>query len=299
MSIIVKEQAGPALSLPYIGRNLVNFLDGVTLIETRIGVIKNMDIFGENKTMIVSGHLVESLDDPNFIYTDSSTYFDRSPKLASTDGVSLIQVLKDYCEMADIDATPYIDKLKKINENKLLVVPFKPDRVFDITAAASAGGTTTKEMILKALRWDTSKETHKLEASLIFRGKRSRDTSTVVLPIVEYLSTFKLSGIKTSLSDGTNSKDIINFDVSGIIKPIEFSEKERSLILDNAFIYEKIGDKTTIIGGWDNTNNNLVTFKKIGSSKAAKKLTAAVDLIANHKKYIAPYKTFAVNTIKV
>lgn len=299
MGVIVKEQEARLLTAPYIGQNIVNFLEGITLIETRIGQMTTMEVLGENKSMIVSGHIIEDMDTPTWLYTDSNTLFNKSSKFTSVDETPITQVIKSYCEIAGIDPKGAIDKLKKINDNLLLVVPFKPGRFFEVVSVSSAGGTTNTEMILKALKWETNPETHRLEANLVFKSKKTRNYSTVALPIIEYLSTFRLSGTKEKLSDGTDSRDIMKFDVCGILKPIEFVDKDHSLIIDGTYLYEKIDDKTSIIGIWAQTGTNLITFRKLGAGKLAKKLNASLELISAHKKYIAPYKSFETNVVKV
>lgn len=300
MGIVVKEQAGVQLTAPYVGKNMVNFLNGITLTETRIGTLKMMEVFGEQKSMIVSGHMIDDMDNPSWLYTDSSTVFDKSSKFTPIDeDTPISSAVKAYCDVVETDYKEYMQKLKKINDNMLLAVPFKPGRIFEVACANSAGGVSHKVLILDKVRWETSKETYKLEAKLVFKGKRTHDMSSVTIPIVEYLSTFRLEGTKDKLSDGTESKDIIEFDVCGIVKPIEFADKDKSLIIDGMYLYEKLSDRVNIIGCWSPTTSDLITFKKIGASKIAKKLIASVDLISAHKKYIAPYKTFKVHTVQV
>lgn len=297
MAIIVKEQNGTQLSVPFIGKNMVDFLDRVTLIDTKIGVIKTFDVFGVTKDMICSGQIIEQLDNPNYTYTDINTEFDKSNKFLSVDEMSAARVVKNYCEAADIDASPYLDKISKINNNLLVIVPFKPGRTFYITATSKMDSVTDREMVLSMLKWATGEESHKLEAKLIFKGKRSSDLSTFELPITEYLSTFKMYGAKDKIVDNLSSSDVIKFDPYGIIKPIEFVDKDKTIIVDGNFLYEKINDKVNIIGIWDPNGVDMIAFKKLGQSKMMKKLTASIELISNHRKYIAPYKLFKTNVI--
>jgi hypothetical protein len=183
-----------------------------------------------------------------------------------------------------------ITKLKDINENKMLLIPFKPGSLFTILCDDGK----KKEAKLASIRWVTNKETYKIECSLIFKSKFDEK---FIFSITEYIDKFYLSGTETRKSSSKHDAKLIKMSDYGMIHPIEVTDGESKAAIDGTYMYYTNADKTHIVGRWDD-NGNMKLVKGI-SAPVITKITDNLDYIKDNRKYIAPYKLFESNIIEI
>lgn len=283
----------------HAGKALVDFLERVDTTPTRMGEYSQRSKFGP-VDLVVSGHMLYGLSDPSWLLTDISTVLDASPKFNSAFDKSPIQLINNYCNKAGISkevSADYAETIKKLNKNKLLILPFKPHTSCNIDYEDDRGNKHTKvQANIEALKWKTNNETHKLVASIIFRPEKDDKQQTI--PVTEYLRRFRLSSMDILAKDKGNEIEMISITDYGIIKPIVVKEAGAEYAIDGTYMYCTINGDTRIIGKWNTAGDMEVTMTK-NKSKACKKIIDNLPIIKNHRRYIAPYKLFASNDITV
>lgn len=283
----------------HAGKVLVDFLDRIDTTPTRIGEYSKRDEYGP-VDLVVSGHYLHSLDDPSWLLTDISTVLDASPKFNSAFDKSPIQLINNYCNKVGIPkdvSTEYAETIKKLNKNKILILPFKPHASCSIDYEDEMGNKHTKvQANIKILKWRTDKETHKLVATIVF--KTEKDDRQRTIPVTEYLKSFRLSSMDILAKDKGNDIEMISITDYGIIKPIVVKEAGAEYAIDGTYMYCTINGDTRIVGKW-NTAGDLEVNTPKNKSKAFKKIIDNLPIIKNHKRYIAPYKLFSPNELTV
>ena len=112
----------------HAGKALIDFLSRVDMVETRIGEYSSSRRNGPID-LIVSGHQLHDLENPSWILTSTNVTLDASNKFSNVFGSTPTQLINNYCNKTGVPAEEQkdiINKLTKLNKNKLLILPFKP-----------------------------------------------------------------------------------------------------------------------------------------------------------------------------
>lgn len=291
---MAKEKNGELIrySMLHAGKALDDFINHTTMIETKIGDYGTSS-GSDNSRMIISGHMIEKLGDPTWILTSIDTYLDQTSKFSSVFGKTPAQLLNNYYTAQEKDETEMSDtisKLKRLNTNKLIVLPFKPGMLCNLNIKMETV-TVNKDATIKSIKWTTDKETYKLQCMINFEANTQYGGSKLFkLPITEYTKSFNLKNIGFKLSASGSDMDLISITEYGIFKPIEISDGSLKVAIDGSFLYVINNDDIFVIGYWN--NDELIVKHKLNNSKAMKKLMKNLDNITTYRRYIGPYMLF-------
>lgn len=278
---------------------LINYLNSVDTSETHIGEFSSR-VRGGKQDLIVSGHQIYGLTlDAGNILTDISTILDATRKFQNNQGRTVVQMLnasKDELGLTLEEAKYYVDFISKINSNKLVIVPFKPET--HCIVATPKGYQSETDGIISNITWRTNKETHKLEATVRFKQSKGTGVEiSVSYKMSEYMDMFRLKTLNLVDKGEKIDRSLIKMTDYGIIKPVEIEYKDSSITVDNTYIYYTVDGVTKIIGGW-NLSGDLIIVDNI-KGKHMTKIKENISLIKSHRKYIAPYTLYEANTIKL
>ena len=286
-------------SVVHAGKALDDFLKRVTVTETRIGEYDYMDKNGgKTPDIICSGHILADHSDVSWIFTSIDTSLDANPKFKRAFDKNAVQILKSYyseIDESDSSSEEAIDKLNKINKNKMLIIPFKPGINCTVDVELEEH-KFTRDMQIEMIKWATDKNTAKLKCSILFKNPHVLGGKVYTLPIVEYLNKFRILNISMQGKASKSDTDIIKITDCGIFKPIQFNCGDSSVAIDGTYVYSITKGTTTIIGEWRNDDLIIETPLK---NKAYKKLIQKKDTIMAHRRYMAPYNLFDAVEIQV
>jgi len=277
----------------HAGKALYEFINRVDMIETRIGECESREKNGP-QDLIVSGHQLFDLNNPSWLLTDIKTTLDASNKFKDLYGKNPVQLINCYGDKAKLnkdDINDTIDKIKKLNRNKLIVLPFKPHTQCNVDIDTETDKQRKKDCKITFLKWTTDKETYKLNCEICFNIPGAFGQTTYKLPITDYITKFRISQIDMQAKSKDHDDSLIQMTQSGIIQPIAIKNGHETLAVDGTYVYLTSNSDTRIIGYW-NEKDELLIDSKLVNSKMLNKIKNNKNYIANHKRYIAPYMLF-------
>lgn len=275
---------------------LVNYLKNIDVMETKIGEF-NSRVSGGKQDLVVSGHQVYGSNlEVGTILTDIGTILDATRKFKNAFGKTPVQLLNTSKEELGItteEAQGIVNMIVKLNSNKLVILPFKPETVCIVSTPDSY--KSEQDMVLKTIVWKTNKETHKLEAHVKFSAKSSSGSQSYM--ISDYMDKFKIKALNIASTGEKRDNRLISITNYGMIKPIEVVSKGITVAVDSTYVYSTVDNITQIIGAW-NPRGDLVIIDK-NKNKALTKIMENSGLLKSHRKYIAPYKLHEANVVEV
>ena len=283
----------------HAGRALVNFITKADMIETRIGEYSSRKK-GDKPDLVVYGHQLYDLKSPSWLLTDINTSLDASDKFRRLYDKTAFQIVSAYCKyvnMSSEETKEITDKIKKLNSNKLIILPFKPRTQCSIDYTVDGVTEKKKDAEIAYLKWVTNKENHKIECTIGFSVASATGNSTVKLPITDYISKFRLSQMEMQAKNNKYDKKMISINDYGIIKPIVVKQGNASVAIDSTYVYCSVSGETSIIGYWDEYDK--LVLKPNIKSAALDKIKDNADYIKNHKRYIAPYLLYEPNIVEI
>lgn len=288
----------------HAGENLVNFINGVDVVETEIGELRK-EVRSDKYAYIVSGHLIEKTGSPTFMLTDLSTSIDIAGKFSKFKGMSPQQILKAYLEKMGASETlkkNSLETFKKFNSNKLLPVPIKPGAEVDVDESLT-GTKKTEQTVVSGVKWATDRTTGKLNCEILCRVERGLldgPGKTIRIPIVEYGTLMRVPLVERTLKSSEIDTELIKMTPVGFIKPIVVTDGKTTLAIDGCHMYKIVDGKAFIIGSWKGEdiaeNYEMGTLKR---TKVYKKIGNAIKFIDKHKRYIIPYGLYDANVIEI
>lgn len=279
-------------TLYHHGKALLDFIRNVDVTQTRIGEYSNRDYNSIGKVkpdLIVSGHQLFELATPSYIFTDIKTTIDASDKFNSIGDINAFQLINMYCDAIDCsneEKKELAEKVRGINKNKAIIVPFKPHMACNIDYTDSAGKHTKDDAKIESIRWVTDAETHKIKCTISFRLNRNGD-KLIKKSIHEYIKSFRISQIDLHTKSSKDNADMIQVTDFGAFRPVEFNSKDCRIVVDGSFVYYiESENNASIIGYWVNDKIRFVTNS---NNKVIKKIKSSESLLRDHKDYMAPY----------
>ena len=258
--------------LIHAGKALYNFLSNIDTTETRIGEYESRTPGGVND-LVISGHQLYDVNNQSWILTDIKTSLKASSKFEEVFDKNASQILTLFCRKADLSKEEFnniLEKARKIDRNKLLILPIKPNLECSVMVEESPNRFIKRECRINYLKWTTNEENYELECTVCFEFQHSENRKPYKLPITDYMNKFEITSMDIQVKSRGN-------DLSG-----------------------RINGEVRIIGEWDKNDKMVLnTDKKILSSTALNKLTSNEAYIRLHKRYMAPYMLYKPNIIRV
>jgi len=286
----------------HTGKALYDYIAGIDTVETKIGEYSHM-YNKSNKELIYSGYKVFELSEPIHILSPIDTEIIVSSKFANVHDYTAFQLLKEYINYANIDkeeADYVVNKLSKLNKNKLLIIPIKPHSECRLNEDID-DVTLDKTGKVHYIDWNTNKETHKLECTVAIKFGGKIADKIYKYNISDYNDKFRISSLDVKMIGSKTKNKFIKMNEYGMIHPIEVACNDFSIIIDGTYLYCKYMNRSTIIGQWGPNNSiekkdgNTELFK----SKVFDQIRKNMDYITSHLKYIAPYGIIETNKIIV
>ena len=287
------------------GSNLVNFVNGIDVVETQIGEFRKGGFDSKINSLIISGHMIESGGSPTYILTDLSTSIDISGKFNTDNGMTPVYILKSYLESIKMDKEVIdasLKTFKRVNSNKLVPVPLKPGAECEVTYQDANGKEVTSVCKVKMIKWTTDKKTGKIECTVLCPVEKGLiEEKCLKIPLTEYGTTIRLPHLEHTLKSSEIDRELLVMTHMGFIKPIVVSDGKYEVAIDGQYLYRIIDGKATIVGTWQ--NGKIVDvhggLDLISRSKAYKRIKNALTYIEKHKRFIAPLGLFEANSISV
>ena len=287
------------------GINLVDFINGVDVVETAIGELRE-DYRTKEKSLIVCGHCIETYPSPVYLLTGLNTVIDVSGKFRSYNGMTPVQIIKEYIKtlkMSDEGIKKSIETFNKFNSNKLVPNPIKPGMECEIEHGEGENRKISN-CIVEQVCWTTNKQSKKLECTvscLVDKGMLENTGRMIHIPIVEYGTKIRIPSLERTLKSSELDRELIRMAPLGFIKPIVIEDSEYTLALDGKYMYRITNDTACIVGMWK--NSTLVSFmngiESLSKSKAYKKLMNGIKYIDKHRRFMVPYGLFECNKINI
>ena len=281
----------------HAGKALVNFIYMMDTIETKIGEYSSREIGGKHD-LIFYGHQIYDVKSPSWLLTDISTTLDITNKFKNAFDKNVIQIAKEYLKHVEVAKNieqDIIDRIRKINANKLLALPFRPQSRY-LVSFNDSGKKRLGE--INNIKWVTNKTTNKLECTITFIEIGDPDHTTIRLSVEDYLDKFTFESHTLSYKVDANVYKWIKTTKHGFFKPIEFTDKNVTVAIDGTYLYYTANNETIIIGGWT-SNNNLVLMNNNIKNDIVNKILKNADFLSYHRKYIAPYSLYEANKINL
>lgn len=289
--------------LIHTGKALRDFLDNVDMVETIIGDYSS-STKGGKQDLVYSGYQMFNLNEPINVLTAIKTQLDVTDKFARAYDKTAFQILKEYLNEIKEDksiSAELLDKLVKLNKNRLIIVPIKPHSECRLNNINNDEELEDQQGKILYLKWSTNQETHKLECKVAIKFEGKINDKVYKFDISEYNDKFRLSALDVKMLGNKQKNKFIKMHRYGIIHPIEIVDGNYSIIVDGTYIYYCIANRDTIIGQW-NTNGSIdiaIKGNNILKSKAYEKLKKNIEFIASHRKYIAPYKLLETHKVEL
>lgn len=284
----------------HCGKALYNFINGVDTIRTRIGEYESTKRNG-SLDLVVSGHQLYDIETSSWLLTSISTALDASDKFSRAYDKNAFQIASLYCKYANINSEEtkaITDKIKEINKNKLLILPFKPHTNCNIDFDYDGEKFKKQDAQISLIKWDTNKDTHKINCNISFElNNKNSGTNKITLDIKDYITKFRLSQMDIQAKGKNHDKNMIKVNDYGMFKPIYVTDNTSAVVVDGTYMYYILNDETHIIGYWDVTDKMKVTANI--KTKAFTRVMDNIEYIRNHKRYIAPYLLLEANKILV
>ena len=289
----------------HIGEALERLLNEVTLVKSDIGSYRSTVRNGK-LDLIVSGHRIDAPGEETYILTSTSTMLDKSSKFNNVYNQNVVSILTEYLN-SSIKFTPeyraeLLERLKEININRKLPLPFKTHKTFDVDVETSKE-VKQFDLPLDHIKWTTNKQTGKLEAQLVFKNEyTSAAPKYIPMKYEDYMINFRPSknGVYTDV--GKYNPDLIRATSFGLFKPIQISDGDNKIIIDNTYLYYIASNNAiTIIGKWESGDKikGYNSVKGIEKSKAFKFIKDNLGTIRMHRKYIVPFNLTELNPIDI
>ena len=285
-----------------VGCNLAKFLREVDTIESKIGDISaGGDISSDS--YIISGMEYDRRKSVADLLSSMSTSIDISQKFSSVFNKSATMLLNDYIKAVDpTDGAELRDKLKKIEGNKLLLLPIKPDAMCEVlvptkNAKQDSAYKNTKVAILK---WTSNINTGKLECTII-TDVIDTNRKRCKINIEDYGDKIKLTDIERSIASSEINKQMVKMTRFGYIKPVAVVAKDGSgIIIDNTYLYTIEGRNIKLAASWDNGDfSGEELYEGVKKTEVFKKVSKRFKYIWQHRRFIAPYGLSECNIIKI
>ncbi len=276
----------------HAGKAMYDYINRVDMINTRIGEIersKNSD-FGDLK---VNGVVMYKIDDCSSLLTKSDPAIDISDKFTQAFDKTAIQLVNEYCvaaKISDDETVAAVEKIRKINDNKLLVVPIKTGSKCYIDMEIDGKLEKNVEMIIKSIKWISDPDTYKLNCTLYVSKDKKKPASkdeSAQIPICDYIKRFRLATMSLIAKSHSTQEHLITITDYGFIKPILVKDKNCAVAVDGSYVYYINNNNTSIIGGWSESGKLIITSDI--KNKPLKVITDNVEFISSHRSYIVPF----------
>ena len=275
--------------------SLAEFIQRVDVIETKIGEYSSRKP-GTKPDLIFSGHQLFDINQPSWLLSDiKTTSLDANSKFKSAYGKTVLQLISLWARennISDEMSRDILEKLRGINKNKLLVLPFKPRTKCYVDYSPSEKRVAAE---ISNLKWTTNKTNYKLECMITFDDGNHKPLK---LSILDYITKFKLERFDIQQKLTKNAVKLIKVTDHGLFKPIVVKDKHLSVMLDGSYLYYEFNHETSIIGFW-NEYGTLTLLNNQLKSNALKLIMDNIDVIKLHRKYIAPYLLYEENIIEL
>lgn len=274
---------------------LADFVQRVDVTETKIGEYSSRKP-GTKVDLVFSGHQLFDLNQPSWLLSDiKTTTLDANSKFNSAYGKTIFQLLSLWARQNNVSddiAKDVTEKLRGINKNKLLVLPFKPHTKCYVDYSVNEKRVAAE---ISNLKWTTNKQNYKLECMITFEVPNQK---SLKLSITDYISKFKLERFDIQPKVTKNAVKLLKITDHGIFKPIVVKDRHLSVMLDGSYLYYEFNHETSIIGYW-NEYGTLTLLNNQLKSNALKLIMDNIDVLKMHRKYIAPYMLYEENAIEI
>lgn len=289
-----------------VGKRLATFISEIDTIETKIG---DMDKSNYSKdSLIVTGLTLYKKEEKSTVLKPSyDVSIPMEERFKRYNDKNAKAILKEYINISGLESgIELINKMRLIEENRLVFVPFKPEQICDVeyTRVSKRQEINGKKVEcrtkIESVKWSIVDNDEKLQCVLHVEMVNPDTMKRVRLRVQDYCNTFNLVDLDRLREKSNVQGQIIKMTKFGYIQPIEIKSGNYRVIIDNCNIYEQHGESTDlkVIGEWSKGKLQL-TRNKITDSKVEKAVSMNMTYISKHRRWIAPYGLCETNKLTV
>jgi len=286
-----------------VGRRLATFLNEVDTVQTSIGEIDNKYSKG---TLIATGIKIYRDGTASTVLKElKDISIPMEQRFNGYNNKNVRLILREYINASGCNnGRELLTKLKEIEENKLVLMPFKVRQLCDVIHIRQSnnkevnGEKVECRTEIQCVKWAID-DSGKLHCALVTTINDPDSGKKIVLKLEDYEERFKLVNLERATVSGKTQEKIIRMTRFGFIKPIEINHKDNIIIIDNCSLYAKYKDEGDIreIANW--SGNKVVYAEKIKDTKLEQFVNANVEYINKHRRWIAPYGLHETNKIDI
>lgn len=285
-----------------VGKRLSAFIREVDTVGTKIGDVDNKN---SRDSLIVIGTNVYSDGSQSTILKKAADIsIPIEDRFSNYNGKNARALLREYVTISGIaDGNELINKLRDIEDNKLMLVPLKTKQICDvkhtrISRREEVNGTKIDcRTSIESIKWSIVGSTEKLQCYLTVSMVDPDTNKKLKFNLTDYCSAFNLVDMERLNVKSKLVGKLIEMTKFGFIKPIQIDKGNTTIIIDNCSVYMrgKDEDELRIIGSWG--NHGIEYDERIKDEKINKALAANEDYIGKHRRWIAPYGLHETNKL--
>ena len=288
-----------------VGERLATFLRESDVIRTRIGDIESSKSGAD--PLIVTGTSVYRDSSQSTLMKKASdvsipmegrfnTYADKNART----------ILSEYVAKSNTeDGKALMNRLRGIEENKLMLMPFKTGQICDVVHTRESkrkdvdGKKIECRSVIECIKWAVMDNADKLQCQMVVSMVDPDTGKKVRLSIVDYCDTFTIVDMERLHTKTKVEGNVIKMSKFGFIKPIQIDDDGTTVIIDNCSVYISTvaSPELRVIGSWE--NNTIKLKERIKNEKIDKAVTSNEDYIGKHRRWIVPYGLYDTNKLKV
>ena len=293
-----------------VGENIVNFVNGIDSVESKIGEIHSGKDFGgfsdikATDIFMTTGITLHKNYSPTNVITKAPTNgMVVQGKLGNCDGKSPIQLLKkytSYCKLPAHVQNKAADDLKKFNSNRVIPTPFKAGTDIEVVHKGFDGKTTKTLTTVEQIKYNIN-TAGALEGMILADvGRTDTGSSYAKVKLSEYGTSWFLPNLERNLKTSEITYEAIRMNNMGLIDAIEVTDGTNTIAVDSQHMYLAKKGSITIIGDWGDSGmkENPEIMGAVTKTKAYKKMKTYMRFIEKHRRFIIPYGLSEVNKIQ-
>lgn len=289
-----------------VGKRLATFLKEIDTVETKIG---DMDKSKHSKdSLIVTGLTLYKKEEKSTVLKPSyNVSIPMEERFKRYNEKNARAILKEYINISGLeDGIELINKMRLIEENRVVFAPFKPEQICDVihTRVSKRQDVNGKHIecrtSIESIKWSIVDNDEKLQCVIHVSMVNPDTMKRVKLRVQDYCTTYNLVDLDRLREKSNLQGQIIKMTKFGYIQPIEIKSGGYRVIIDNCNIYSQHSDSSDIkvIGEWVKGKLQM-TKAKITDDKVSKAVSMNMNYISKHRRWIAPYGMCETNKLTV
>lgn len=286
-----------------LGESIIDYINGVEKVETRIGTYTDYD--NKKNGLTYTGVDFPKLADTSrcdILKFSDLVKIEKLNKMNTVENRDIKYYVDEYIKMNNGERRIMEDaheKLDRFNGYEVMIAPITPGKTIEVHLDGFKDVKLDEGIRVDFVRYKINDETGKVEGSIITDGC-GYTNKFFNLKFEDYGKSWTIPEIEKNLTTAQLKYGGVKMTQLGTILPLEITSKTGSVAVDNKYMYYIKNGMAYIIGSWG-TSGIITDSKKIKEyrcSKLVKCIESYLKLLERHKKYILPLGTSETNQIE-